>query len=215
VPAIFLTVAVFTLVGLLYAEKQGSIYLKSVYKPVASAMFLLTALSGGPSDTYDWALFVGLALCWFGDVLLIPKDRPKWFLFGLISFLLGHVAYIVAFNRMTSVASLNLVVLALILLFSIGVFLWLRPHVGKMQGPVVAYIVAITLMLCSAWAVFFATDMPDTFRCLVSAGATAFYLSDITVARDRFMGAGFLNRAVGLPLYYLGQFLLALSIGVN
>jgi YhhN family len=41
-----------------------------------------------------------------------------------------------------------------------------------------------------------------------------FYLSDVTVALDRFVtGRRFVNRAIGLPLYYGGQFLLAYSIG--
>jgi hypothetical protein len=33
------------------------------------------------------------------------------------------------------------------------------------------------------------------------------------VARNKFIRNEFLNRLVGLPLYYLGQFLLAFSIG--
>ena len=49
---------------------------------------------------------------------------------------------------------------------------------------------------------------------LIATGATLFYLSDITVALDRFVtGPRFVNRAIGLPLYYGGQFLLAYSIG--
>jgi hypothetical protein len=37
--------------------------------------------------------------------------------------------------------------------------------------------------------------------------------SDITVARQRFVAAAFANRAVGLPMYYTAQVLLALTIG--
>jgi uncharacterized membrane protein YhhN len=49
---------------------------------------------------------------------------------------------------------------------------------------------------------------------LIASGATLFYLSDFTVARDRFVpGAGFANRAIGLALYYAAQFLLAFSVG--
>lgn len=46
-----------------------------------------------------------------------------------------------------------------------------------------------------------------------SAGAVLFYLSDLAVARDRFVKSSFLNRALGLPTYYLGQLLLAFTIG--
>jgi hypothetical protein len=33
------------------------------------------------------------------------------------------------------------------------------------------------------------------------------------VARQRFVAPAFANRLYGLPLYYLGQFLLAFSVG--
>ncbi len=39
-----------------------------------------------------------------------------------------------------------------------------------------------------------------------------FYLSDLFVARERFVTSAFVNRLVGLPLYYGGQVLLALSV---
>ncbi|MBW2297136.1 MAG: lysoplasmalogenase, partial [Deltaproteobacteria bacterium] len=44
-------------------------------------------------------------------------------------------------------------------------------------------------------------------------GALSFYVSDLFVARDRFLKNESLNRLLGLPLYYGGQFLLAFSVG--
>jgi uncharacterized membrane protein YhhN len=43
-------------------------------------------------------------------------------------------------------------------------------------------------------------------------GALAFFLSDLSVARNRFVAPGFVNRLWGLPLYYAAQLLLASSI---
>jgi len=51
-------------------------------------------------------------------------------------------------------------------------------------------------------------------RIMVFAGALSFYFSDVFVARDRFLDKEFLNRLIGLPMYYTGQFLLAFSVGV-
>jgi hypothetical protein len=39
----------------------------------------------------------------------------------------------------------------------------------------------------------------------------AFYLSDLAVARDRFVARAFVNRLWGLPLYYAAQILFAVS----
>ena len=46
----------------------------------------------------------------------------------------------------------------------------------------------------------------------VAFGALLFYLSDLFVARHRFVTTEFLNRGFGLPIYYAGQVLIALSI---
>jgi len=69
-------------------------------------------------------------------------------------------------------------------------------------------------MLCGAWTTLGTPQLGVTGRVLVFAGAACFYMSDILVARDRFLSNEFFNRLVGLPLYYLGQFLIAFSVGV-
>ena len=93
-------------------------------------------------------------------------------------------------------------------------FLWLRPHLGEMLLPVLAYIVVITLMVIGAWAAFSQPTLSPRGPQLLFVGAIMFYLSDLFVARDRFVKEGWINRLLGLPLYYLGQFLLAFSIGL-
>jgi len=50
-------------------------------------------------------------------------------------------------------------------------------------------------------------------RGLLAVGALLFGASDLFVARERFIEPGFRNRLFGLPLYYAGQLLLALSSG--
>jgi uncharacterized membrane protein YhhN len=49
----------------------------------------------------------------------------------------------------------------------------------------------------------------------VGVGASLFYLSDLFVARNRFVKKEYVNRLVGLPLYYTGQYLLALSVNLG
>ncbi|TSA45075.1 MAG: lysoplasmalogenase, partial [Deltaproteobacteria bacterium] len=39
-----------------------------------------------------------------------------------------------------------------------------------------------------------------------------FYISDIFVARQRFVTPNYFNRAIGLPLYFAGQFMIAFSV---
>jgi uncharacterized membrane protein YhhN len=80
--------------------------------------------------------------------------------------------------------------------------------------PVIAYIIVITVMVIGAWTVLGDTKLSYAGRLLVFIGAVSFYLSDLFVARDRFVKSEFTNRLIGLPMYYCGQFLLAFSIGL-
>ncbi|MBS1200453.1 MAG: hypothetical protein H6R27_1131 [Proteobacteria bacterium] len=200
--------AIFAL--LWFGERTGDQPVKWILKPVASALFIVAALWQGPQSRYDWLVVAGLVLSAAGDIALIPRDR-RAFLGGLVAFLMAHVAYTLAFAGRADLLALPPGYLLVIGLASLALYLYFRPHLGRMQAPVAAYVVVITVMLAAAWAV--AADSPGAFGWQVAAGATLFYLSDVTVARSRFVpGAGFANRAIGLPLYYAAQFLLALSI---
>ena len=76
-----------------------------------------------------------------------------------------------------------------------------------MRGPVLAYVVVISLMLVAALG---SVSQPREVQ--IALGALAFYGSDLAVARDRFVAPGFANKAWGLPLYYGAQLLLASSV---
>jgi uncharacterized membrane protein YhhN len=83
-----------------------------------------------------------------------------------------------------------------------------------MLAPVVVYILVITVMASGAWAVFDRSASPFWGRTFVFVGAFLFYVSDVFVARNQYIKREFLNRLIGLPLYYAGQFLLAFSVGL-
>lgn len=201
------------LAALLHLERREERKLRLVVKTLLSCLFVAAALvQPEPLAPYFYMLVPGLVLCLVGDVCLaLPRDRA--FLAGLVSFLLGHVMYIAAFASVTRVGPWTLPGLGVFALASTGVFLWLRPHLGSMTWPVLAYVIVITAMVTLAWSVLVESGTPLTGRCLIFAGALLFYLSDVTVARDRFVREQFANRLVGLPLYYAGQFLLAFSAG--
>jgi uncharacterized membrane protein YhhN len=47
---------------------------------------------------------------------------------------------------------------------------------------------------------------------LVAAGASLFFLSDLAVARHRFVARSFWNKLWGQPAYFAGQLLIAWSL---
>jgi uncharacterized membrane protein YhhN len=154
----------------------------------------------------------GLVFCLGGDVFLALPQK-KAFMLGLVSFLVGHVFYVIGFFSVAGFSGWTWVSLVLAGAISFLVYRWLRSHLGKMKGPVIGYMVVITVMVCAASSLLGAADFSLSGRVMAFAGAVAFYLSDVFVARDRFMKNEFVNRLVGLPMYYAGQFLIAFSLG--
>ena len=213
VNALIIVVAITLLAGLLFFEKNRNQKGKLPTKTILSCLFIFTALAQShPNPGYFYILLMGLIFCLGGDVFLaLPRERM--FLFGLVSFLLGHVFYAGCFFYVADLSHWTWIGAGMGLVAGGGVFCWLRPQLGPMLIPVMLYIVVITVMLIGAWTMLWDAGVKFIGRLLVFSGAVSFYISDLFVARDRFLKREFRNRLLGLPLYYFAQFLLAFSIG--
>ncbi len=202
-PAWLCVAATASFLGLhLLAEARGLSWLRAASKVGASLGFVGLALLLGVAGAFERLVLAALLLSLLGDALLLSAGKP-FFLAGLAAFLLAHVAYAVAFAGRAELLAWPVLPLAA------GVWLvlrWLWPHLGEMRVPVVAYCLVIAAM------VWLALGMAAP---LVRLGAVLFFLSDLLVARDRFVKPGFGNRLVGLPLYYAGQVLLATAVGAG
>ena len=202
------------LCGALYWEKKGSVRGNLLHKTAASALFIVAAgVQPVAVAPYTRWILVGLACCLGGDVLLAVPGR-KAFLAGLVSFLLGHIMYGVAFFQIVSPGPWFWAGLPPVVGVSAFTYYWLYPFLGSMRWPVLAYIVVISAMLTAAWSALGVAAVSPPGRLAIFIGALLFYVSDIFVARKRFLDPGFVNRLIGLPLYYAGQFLLAFSVGM-
>jgi uncharacterized membrane protein YhhN len=183
--------------------------LTALGKLLAASAYVGAALSLGALDSaYGRYLVVGMACCWVGDLLLVSSSNRALFLSGLLAFLAGHVVYLAAFFARGISATGAWVAALPMLAIAVLVAAWLQPHVGRrMRLPVLFYIAAITAMVVCAAASFHALG---GWPLLV--GAILFFVSDLSVARHRFVAPGWMNRAWGLPLYFTGQMLLAASV---
>lgn len=199
--------------GLLLADHRGDQRLKWLFKPAASAAFIVFALHSGALDTdYGRWILAGLILCLAGDVFLIARAQTA-FLAGMGAFALGHLAYIGAFAAIGAPLSLTTGGVSLVIGASVlWVLRWLWPHLGAFRYPVAVYCLIITFIVVAS----FATRNPGGGGpyWLAVIGATSFAISDISVARDQFVRQEFFNRLWGLPLYYAAQLLLAASVSL-
>jgi uncharacterized membrane protein YhhN len=210
-PSHFLAFSLLTLVGvgaLLSAEALGLAALKWIAKPLASSGFVAAALGAGAlGGGYGRAVLVALAFSWIGDVLLIPKSQ-RFFLAGLVAFLLGHLAFGAAFLVRGVAVSWAAAALVGLVPAALLVGRWLLPSVpDSMRVPVLVYMAGITLMVALAAGTVGAQGRP-----LILAAAVAFFVSDLSVARDAFVAPGLVNRLWGLPLYYGAQLLFAATV---
>ena len=94
---LLLALALVVAVGDWVAVSREHKALEYVCKPLTMVVLIAAALALDVDDTAVRTWFVvALVLCLLGDVLLmLPQDL---FVFGLASFLLGHVAYIVGMH---------------------------------------------------------------------------------------------------------------------
>jgi len=203
------SVCALALVLLLVAERLRWRRCTAVAKLTASSAFVLAAVSWGAQDTsYGRLLLVGLLLCWLGDALLLSSGQTVWFQVGIAAFLLAHLSYALAFARHGPDPIAAAAAAAGVGCAAWWMLRWLRPHLPqRFRWPVVGYLAAISSMLVLALAA-----VAGGGPALIGLGALGFALSDVSVARDRFVSAGFGNSAWGLPLYYLSQLALAYSV---
>ena len=211
---LIICVAFVLLIALLIAEKRAIPKWILIFKILLSAFFVITAIiQPHPIPSYYHPILAGLIWGLVGDVCLAIPGKNA-FRAGLVAFLLGHILYVVAFAGLINSSQWFSPAHFVIAAVSIGIFMWLRPHLGKMLIPVAAYIIVISVMMAAASVVFFNTPVNPAGGWSVLIGALCFYVSDILVARDRFVASQFVNRLVGLPMYYTGQFLIAFSVGL-
>ncbi len=212
--AVIFGLAPVLLAVLLFFERQAHLSGKLVAKSLLSALFVMTAVVAAPGlSAYAVVVVIGLGLCLVGDICLALPQQGA-FRAGLVAFLLGHVAYSAAFAGGAAPNWGLWIAAAAALPVSSLVFYRLQPYLGNMRMAVMAYIVVITVMVIAAGGLFGDHRLALSARFLVLNGAFSFYLSDIFVARQRFVQSTFRNRLVGLPLYYLGQFQIAYTTGL-
>jgi len=195
------------LVGLLWGESKNHPGVQVIAKPLASAGFIVAAIGFGALESrYGNIVLGGLILGAVGDVCLLGTGKGA-FIAGLVSFLLGHVAYVVAFSSLPMSAPQAF--LAAMVMAAVMAFLarWVFPHAPEMRIPIGIYMLIITAMCVVAIGAG-AAGAPW----MIPVGAVMFTVSDIAVVRNRFVSPGFVNRLWGLPFYYAAQLIIAWSI---
>jgi uncharacterized membrane protein YhhN len=184
-------------------------WLNFMFKPLATVLILAHAWPRGHDRpaARRWVL-VGLVCSLAGDVALLWPQQG--FLPGLVSFLLAHLAYLVAFTRGPRLAAWPWPFVAYALVAgAILAALW--PGVpGALRAPVVAYVLCLAAMASQA-AVAGRADGGRRGLGLALGGAL-FVASDALLATNKFATPLPLSGLWILATYWSAQWLIASAL---
>jgi len=199
------------------------LYLKSI----CAAGFVLVCISAvfasGGFTAYSVFILAGAVMGAAGDVLLGISMKGIWFVLGLLSFLSGHILYIIAFINGSAIYGnskiLNVYEIAAIAaLFMICILsgIKVKAKTGKMLPAVLIYAAAIVAMLVKAvsFSVILAGSRSEISACMcLIFGAVLFVLSDSLLSLRLFTGKR-PNKMPWLCLasYFMAQVLIASSV---
>ncbi|MDI1317366.1 lysoplasmalogenase [Flavobacterium sp.] len=182
---------VFIAFGLLYAilllteNTTLTWYLKPLLLP-----FLFYAVVKSESyETKKW-LLSALFFSWIGDCILLFADKGElYFIFGLVSFLIAHLLFIILFTKQKSEnkhfknGAFWLGFMAVIG-YLVSMLSLLLPTLGDLKIPVSIYAFTISIMLIIALKG--AVNWKNNAKYLVFIGALFFVISDSILALDKF-----------------------------
>lgn len=199
----------FIILALLIAELREDRRAQFFFKPLAALGFIVLALQfGALESTYGKTILAGLIACAFGDLLLLSRKSESLFKAGMVAFALGHVIYAIAFGWQFDGLEIDgYIVIGITVFSALAFFLWLRPHLETgMVALTCIYIILITLMIAASVARF-----NYFLKYAAPLGAILFAISDMFVAKDRFVKPNPKNALAITPLYFGAQALFAFS----
>lgn len=205
IAAIALVAAVLFFAG----QAADLLWLRLLAKPIpVLCMALWVALLPG-RDGYQLAIVAGLLFSALGDVLLSLSESV--FVFGLLAFLVAHVAYVVAFFS----DSRRLAPWRAVIAYGYGAvafgILATAGDLGAMVLPVALYVIVICSMLWRAAARLGAPGVRLRSGRIGLIGAVLFAISDSVLAFDLFVAPVPLAAVTIMVTYWLGQLGISLS----
>lgn len=185
--------------------ERGIPRLAWVFKPLAT--LLLLAVVGWPQTSFARLTVAGILLSLVGDVALLSESDAA-FQVGLVAFLAAHVVYIVANLTVAVWPPWIWGVAAVVLLATVILLRFVRPAHIVLRIATIVYGVAISAMVISAWATI---GGPLRWGWLAAVGSALFYVSDASLAINRFSRPIPHVAYLAIGVYWLGQLGIALA----
>jgi uncharacterized membrane protein YhhN len=170
---------------------------------------------GCPKEKFSKIILLALVFGCLGDIFLNIRN---FFVFGVASFLLGHLLYIFLFFGETGFKNIkkNIFVfigVCIVYLYAENkVLLYFRPALIKagVWGPLIVYTSIIaTLNVSSA---IYAYCYRNIYSFLTYIGSLVFFISDVVLAQQLFVENKKHYQIIIMTTYILGQSLISLGM---
>lgn len=197
---------------------EGNLDLRFYSKPLilASLIAYFYQISKPASETLlIKAVLSALIFSWIGDILLLWNEL---FLFGLGSFLIAQVCYIISFKVAQKAPETilnqnfikNFFINLPIYFLAAFIYYLINPNLGAYKMPVVVYIIVIVSMVTTARERFGKSNSASFWQ--VFLGASLFFASDGLIALNRFYLAFPEANVLIMGTYATGQLLIVMGI---
>jgi uncharacterized membrane protein YhhN len=178
------------------------LYFYRITKPISGTILRKSILSA-------------LIFSWIADILLL---WPNLFIYGLGSFLMAHVCYIIGFrfaqDHPGKIAQVNFIKSFFynlpIYLSAAFVFYLINPNLGPFKIPVIAYIIVIVSMVATARERYGKCGTGTFWQVFI--GSVFFFISDGILAINKFYQYFPESDILVMGTYAISQLLIVMGI---
>nr|WP_299170734.1 lysoplasmalogenase [uncultured Allomuricauda sp.] len=202
------TINVLSMISALAAiifDYLGQTFLYSICKPLTTVLILslLFFVTNNRMWQFKNIIIAALIFCLIGDVLLLKEE---YFVFGLGSFLIGHLLFATGFIKLEGF-QYRWTLLFILMAIGGGLFIWLQPDLGSMEIPVGVYVIVIVFMAWQGTGLFL--KQQQKVYSLIGIAVLLFMFSDTIIAINKFKTTFKLSGLVILSTYWLSISLIA------
>lgn len=202
----------------IFSEYKDIKKIEYLTKPLLMPLLILFYIFGVIETTsisnVDWLIVVALIGGCAGDIFLMLENEEKWFLFGMVAFLINQLFYIISFflsiSDITNFSGWGYFLLGpaiLILVFTVPRFIKKTEY---MKIPVLVYLGAILIMHIAA--IFRLAEFAGLPFVLVYVGSISFIFSDACIAVNKWAGEFTNSRLIIMTTYILAQFYITIGL---
>lgn len=183
-----------------------------IFLPFTVGLIILLCIQSKTLHSrYSVLVLSGLIFGIIGDIFTMFRVNP-FFLIGGVSFVLGHVCYIILLFCNSKLRSIDSVTACIAVCISSLVLFLLWNHLGEQKPFILIYAAVITIVLWRGMALFYNSILPIHKTRLLAFGMIFFYTSDILLAIERYLFSESPIIQIFVILFYLcAQTLIALT----